>query len=291
MVLPDHYTPLSTRTHDGTAGALRHQRAAARLGRRRGAWPTASRMRRPPGCSSRAGRGLMRLFLAGHGAECRIAAPAREGRRRSGLDGSEAMTAAPEQPERTDLTGEPARRRAPRREASDAGRRPDAGAPVEPVVTTTAERYVMSGGQAAHLVVKEDDLFLLHRRAGAGGRRGELGAGPVLPGHALPQPAGAHGGRPQAGAAVVHRRARLRRHHRADQPGVAHARTGASCRRRACTCGARASSPTVCASRCACATSTAARSSWCWTCTSTPTSPTCSRCAGCAAAGAARGCR
>jgi hypothetical protein len=30
----------------------------------------------------------------------------------------------------------------------------------EPVVTTTAERYVMSGGRAERLAVKEDELFL-----------------------------------------------------------------------------------------------------------------------------------
>ena len=46
LVVPDHLTPLRTRTHAAGRGALRHQRAAA--GRRRAAarWPTVRR--RPP---------------------------------------------------------------------------------------------------------------------------------------------------------------------------------------------------------------------------------------------------
>ncbi len=36
----------------------------------------------------------------------------------------------------------------------------------EPVVTTSAERYVMSGGRASHLAVKEGDLFLYSNELG-----------------------------------------------------------------------------------------------------------------------------
>src|SRR5674476_290819 len=53
------------------------------------------------------------------------------------------MTTSPSQPER-----------------SSAGQERYAGAAGEPVVTTTAERYVMSGGRTPRLASKEGDLFL-----------------------------------------------------------------------------------------------------------------------------------
>jgi len=53
------------------------------------------------------------------------------------------MTASPSQPER-----------------SSAGKEQYSGAAGEPVVTTTAERYVMSGGRTPRLAIKEGDLFL-----------------------------------------------------------------------------------------------------------------------------------
>jgi len=83
------------------------------------------------------------------------------------------MSAA-ERADGNDLTADAARRRAPRRETGD-GRRSETGAAA--VVTTTAERYVMSGGQAAHLVVKEGDLFLYTDALGqaSGGENSELG--------------------------------------------------------------------------------------------------------------------
>ena len=36
----------------------------------------------------------------------------------------------------------------------------------DPVVTTSAERYVMGGGRAARLAIKEDDLFLYANELG-----------------------------------------------------------------------------------------------------------------------------
>src|SRR5665647_3023972 len=53
------------------------------------------------------------------------------------------MTTSPSQPER-----------------SSAGQERYAGAAGEPVVTTTAERYVMSGRRTPRLAIKEGDLFL-----------------------------------------------------------------------------------------------------------------------------------
>ena len=46
----------------------------------------------------------------------------------------------------------------PERDVAGQERQPAAGR--EPVVTTTAERYVMSGGRTPRLAIKEDDLFL-----------------------------------------------------------------------------------------------------------------------------------
>src|SRR5450756_215944 len=53
------------------------------------------------------------------------------------------MTTSPSQPER-----------------SSAGQERYVGAAGEPVVTTSAERYVMSGGRTPRLAIKEGDLFL-----------------------------------------------------------------------------------------------------------------------------------
>ena len=47
-----------------------------------------------------------------------------------------------------------------RPERGSAGQVRYAGAAAEPVVTTTAERYVMSGGRTPRLAIKEGDLFL-----------------------------------------------------------------------------------------------------------------------------------
>src|SRR5674476_764715 len=45
-------------------------------------------------------------------------------------------------------------------ERSSAGQERYVGAAGEPVVTTSAERYVMSGGRTPRLAIKEGDLFL-----------------------------------------------------------------------------------------------------------------------------------
>ena len=63
------------------------------------------------------------------------------------------------------MTTPPAR---PARTPAGQERYPGAGG--EPVVTTTAERYVMSGGLTPRLAIKEGDLFLYSDalRPGAG---------------------------------------------------------------------------------------------------------------------------
>ena len=47
-----------------------------------------------------------------------------------------------------------------RPERHTAGQERFTAAAAEPVVTTTAERYVMSGGRTPRLAIKEGDLFL-----------------------------------------------------------------------------------------------------------------------------------
>ena len=92
------------------------------------------------------------------------------------------MTTSPEQPDRA-LGAErpPVRsgRAGARRDivAPEAGAERQPGAPGEPVVTTSAERYVMGGGQASHLVVKEGDIFLYSDSLGqaSGGENSVLG--------------------------------------------------------------------------------------------------------------------
>ena len=61
--------------------------------------------------------------------------------------------------------------------ASVGGAERPAGPAGEPVVTTSAERYVMSGGQASRLVVKEGDIFLYSDSLGqaSGGENSVLG--------------------------------------------------------------------------------------------------------------------
>ena len=93
----------------------------------------------------------------------------------------------------------------------------------EPVVTTTsAERYVMSGGRASRLAIKEGDLFLYTNELGQvpGTENSVLGLyyrdTRYLSRYELSDR------RPPAGAAQRQRRARLRGHGRADQPRVAH---------------------------------------------------------------------
>ena len=67
LVVPDHLTPLRTRTHAGRPGAVRHQRVAAGRRRRRRDGLRRVAGGRRPASSSTNGTALMRLFLEATG--------------------------------------------------------------------------------------------------------------------------------------------------------------------------------------------------------------------------------
>ena len=217
LVVPDHATPLRTRTHAtgpvpfaigaslpgaGGGGAMAYGESQAADDRAR------RRERRRAHAAVPRGDGVKYPTAAfaprGAGGTCREAVAAA------------AMSSSHEQPER-----QPARER-----PAD-----------EPVVTTTsAERYVMSGGRASRLAVKEGDLFLYTNELGQvpGTENSVLGLyyrdTRYLSRYVLSHR------RAPAGAAQRERRAGLRGDHRAHQPGGAHrgrARAAAGQRARA----------------------------------------------------------
>ncbi len=147
LVVPDHLTPLRTRTH--AAGpvpfAIGDVAAGGGRWRRHGLRGVAGRHDRP---RRRERHRAHAAVPRGDGVSTRLRRPhlaAAEGTSREAVAAA-AMSSSHEQPER-----QPARER-----PAD-----------EPVVTTTsAERYVMSGGRASRLAVKEGDLFLYTNELG-----------------------------------------------------------------------------------------------------------------------------